>query len=55
MPANPNTDHYAWGDITGKPSSFTPASHTHNYAGSSSAGGAATSLANFKVSTTSNL
>lgn len=23
------TDHYAWGDITGKPSSYTPASHTH--------------------------
>ena len=23
------TDHYAWSDITGKPSSFTPASHTH--------------------------
>ena len=29
----------AWGEITGKPSTFTPASHTHNYAGSSSAGG----------------
>jgi len=25
----PWTDHYAWGDITGKPSSFTPSSHTH--------------------------
>ena len=23
------TDHYAWTDITGKPSSFTPASHIH--------------------------
>lgn len=32
---------YSWGEITGKPNSFTPASHTHNYAGSSSAGGAA--------------
>lgn len=32
-----------WGEITGKPSTFTPASHTHSYAGSSSAGGAATS------------
>lgn len=32
---------YSWGEITGKPSTFTPASHTHNYAGSSSAGGAA--------------
>lgn len=30
---------YSWGEITGKPSTFTPASHTHNYAGSSSAGG----------------
>lgn len=29
----------AWGNVTGKPSTFTPASHTHNYAGSSSAGG----------------
>ena len=59
MPANPNTDHYAWADITGKPatatswptwdqvtgkpSAFTPASHTHSYAGSSSSGGAANS------------
>lgn len=34
---------YSWGEITGKPGSFTPSSHTHNYAGSSSAGGAATS------------
>ena len=30
------------------------ASHTHNYAGSSSAGGAANSLVNFKATTTSN-
>lgn len=30
---------YSWGEITGKPSTFTPASHTHNYAGSSSVGG----------------
>ena len=30
------------------------ASHTHNYAGSASAGGAANSLVNFKVTTTSN-
>lgn len=58
MPANPNTDHYtwaditskpetatrwpAWGEVTGKPSSFTPSSHTHSYAGSASAGGSAT-------------
>lgn len=32
---------YSWGEITGKPSTFTPSSHTHNYAGSSSAGGSA--------------
>ena len=25
----PWTDHYAWGDITDKPSSFTPSAHTH--------------------------
>lgn len=29
----------AWGNVTGKPSTFAPSSHTHNYAGSSSAGG----------------
>lgn len=33
----------AWGNVTGKPSTFAPSSHTHNYAGSFSAGGAATS------------
>lgn len=32
-----------WDNVTGKPSTFAPSSHTHNYAGSSSAGGAATS------------
>ena len=36
-----NGHSHAWSEITGKPSSFTPASHTHNYAGSSSAGGPA--------------
>lgn len=30
-----------WSGVTGKPSTFTPSSHTHNYAGSSSAGGSA--------------
>ncbi len=30
-----------WANVSGKPSTFTPASHTHNYAGSSSAGGSA--------------
>lgn len=34
---------YTWDEITNKPSTFAPAPHTHNYAGSSSAGGAATS------------
>lgn len=34
---------YSWSEIGSKPSSFTPSSHTHNYAGSSSAGGSATS------------
>lgn len=33
----------AWGNVSGKPSTYPPASHTHNYAGSSSAGGPATS------------
>ena len=36
---------HAWGEVTGKPSTFAPSSHTHSYAGSASAGGAAT-LAN---------
>jgi hypothetical protein len=39
----------AWGNVTGKPSTFAPSSHTHNYAGSSFAGGAATSA--IKLST----
>ena len=34
---------YSWNEITSKPSTFTPSSHTHNYAGSSSAGGSANS------------
>lgn len=34
---------YSWSEITSKPTTFTPASHSHNYAGSSSAGGAASS------------
>lgn len=32
-----------WANVSGKPSTFTPASHTHNYAGSASTGGAANS------------
>lgn len=37
-----------WSGITGKPTTFTPESHTHNYAGSSSAGG--TANASYKLS-----
>ena len=33
----------AWINVTDKPSTFTPSEHTHNYAGSSSAGGSANS------------
>lgn len=36
-------DAYPWADITGKPATYPPAPHTHLYAGSSKAGGAATS------------
>ena len=43
----------AWGNITGKPSTFAPSSHTHNYAGSSSAGGAADSA--IKLNTSRNI
>ena len=32
---------YTWTEIDSKPSTFTPSSHTHNYAGSDSAGGSA--------------
>ena len=32
-----------WGEIENMPKAFTPAEHTHNYAGSSTPGGAATS------------
>lgn len=34
MPSNPNTDHYDWSDITNKPSTFAPSTHTHDYAAS---------------------
>ena len=36
----------SWNNITGKPSTFTPSTHTHPYAGSASAGGPANSVAN---------
>lgn len=45
----------AWSNVTGKPSTFTPSSHTHNYAGSSSAGGAATSANKVNAALTINL
>ncbi len=41
----------AWGEISGKPSTFAPATHTHNYAGSSSAGGSATSAVKLDTAT----
>lgn len=31
----------AWANVSGKPTTYAPSSHTHNYAGSSSAGGSA--------------
>jgi len=34
---------YAWNEVTGKPTVFPPADHTHLYAGSTTAGGAANS------------
>ena len=41
----------AWGEISGKPSTFTPASHTHSYAGSASAGGSANSAVKLDTAT----
>ena len=41
----------AWGEISGKPSTFAPASHTHNYAGSASAGGSANSAVKLDTAT----
>lgn len=46
---------YSWSEITSKPSTFTPSSHTHNYAGSSSAGGSANSLSYFKNTSTTDV
>lgn len=39
----------AWGNVTGKPSTYTPSSHTHNYAGSYKAGGPADSAQKLTV------
>lgn len=33
----------AWDNVTGKPSTYTPSSHTHSYAGAASSGGSAIS------------
>ena len=44
---------YSWNEIASKPSTFTPSSHTHNYAGSNSAGGAANYVAAGPASVTS--
>ena len=41
----------AWGNISGKPTTFAPASHTHNYAGSASAGGSANSAVKLDTAT----
>ena len=41
----------AWGNVSGKPSTFTPSSHTHNYAGSGSAGGSANSAVKLDTTT----
>ena len=41
----------AWSEVSGKPSTFTPASHTHNYAGSASAGGSANSAVKLDTAT----
>lgn len=40
-----------WSGITGKPSTYTPSSHTHNYAGSGSAGGSANSAVKLDTTT----
>lgn len=41
----------AWDKVTGKPSTYIPASHTHNYAGSASAGGSAISAVKLDTAT----
>lgn len=42
-----NKPSYGWSEITGKPTTFPPSTHTHLYAGSSSSGGSATSAIKF--------
>ena len=41
--AAPKSHRHAWGEVAGKPTTYPPEAHTHPYAGSASAGGAATS------------
>ena len=41
----------AWGNVTDKPSTFAPSSHTHPYAGAASSGGSATSAVKLDTST----
>ena len=41
--AAPKSHRHAWGEVTGKPTEYPPEAHTHPYAGSASAGGAASS------------
>ena len=41
--AAPKSHRHAWGEVTGKPTTYPPEAHTHPYAGSQSAGGAAAS------------
>ena len=43
----------AWENVVRKPDSYNPSNHTHNYAGSTSAGGPANSLAGFTNTTNS--
>lgn len=44
----------AWNNVTDKPSTYTPSSHTHNYAASDSAGGAANQVKNSGFASTTN-
>ena len=56
LPSNPNTDHYDWSDITNKPSTFAPSSHTHSQylesgalAGYVTSSGLSTALSNYST------
>ena len=40
-----------WSGVSGKPGTYTPSSHTHNYAGSGSAGGSANSAVKLDTAT----